>query len=129
MNGKKHGKGKLQLKDGTRYKGEFDNDMCSGLGILTYPDGARYEGEFLDGWFHGLGIFYRSDGMKFEGEFRGGKIDGYGLVTFNDNNHGFPRNEGCFKDCHFVQRKGCDEVIQKAEKIALMARLQFETER
>lgn len=84
----------------------------------------RYEGEFMQGWFHGHGVFWRSDGMKYEGEFRGGRIWGLGLVTFNDGSNGFPRNEGFFQDCRLVRRKRCPEIVQRAQKVALMARAQ-----
>lgn len=86
----------------------------------------RYEGEFINGWFHGYGIFWRADGMKFEGEFRGGKIWGHGLVTFKDFTHGFPRNEGFFQDCRLLRKRRCPEIVQKAQKCALMARSQCE---
>lgn len=101
----------------------------------------------MQGWFHGHGVFWRADGMKFEGEFRGGRIWGLGkrikyvieilivfrylkcmicagLVTFSDNSNGFPRNEGFFQDCRLVRKKKCSEIIQRAQKVAYMARAQ-----
>lgn len=87
---------------------------------------SRYEGEFHQGWFHGNGIFWRSDGMKYEGEFRGGKIWGLGLLTFQDFTHGFPRNEGFFQDCRFMRKRRCPDIVQRAQKCALMARSQCE---
>lgn len=84
----------------------------------------RFEGEFMQGWFHGHGIFWRADGMRYQGEFRGGRIWGLGLITFNDHTHGFPRNEGFFQDCRLVRKKKCPEVVQRAQKVALMARAQ-----
>lgn len=78
----------------------------------------------MQGWFHGHGIFWRADGMKYEGEFRGGRIWGLGLITFSDHTHGFPRNEGFFQDCRLVRKKRCPDVVQRAQKVALMARAQ-----
>lgn len=124
--GQKHGMGHLLLPDGTRYDGSFVNGVCSGLGIMNFPDGSKYEGEFMQGWFHGSGIFFRSDGMKYEGEFRGGRIWGLGLVTFSDLSNGFPRNEGFFQDCKLIRKKNCPDIVQRAQKIALMARVQCE---
>ncbi|XP_071443135.1 MORN repeat-containing protein 4 homolog isoform X2 [Hetaerina americana] len=126
VRGQKHGMGHLTLPDGTRYDGAFDSGLCGGLGVMRFPDGAKYEGEFMQGWFHGHGVFWRADGMKFEGEFRGGRIWGLGLVTFRDGTHGFPRNEGFFQDCRFVRKRRCPDVVQKAQKVALMARAQCE---
>ncbi|XP_045533955.1 uncharacterized protein LOC106720251 [Papilio machaon] len=122
--GQKHGMGHLLLPDGTRYDGCLASGMCSGLGVMAFPDGAKYEGEFMQGWFHGHGVFWRADGMKFEGEFRGGRVWGLGLVTFSDGSNGFPRNEGFFQDCKMVRRKRCPEVVQRAQKVAYMARAQ-----
>ena len=112
------------VSEGTRYDGSFQNGLCSGLGVMTFSDGAKYEGEFMQGWFHGRGIFWRADGMRFEGEFRGGRIWGLGLVTFSDGTHGFPRNEGFFQDCRLIRKKRCADIVQRAQKVALMARAQ-----
>ncbi|XP_070522522.1 MORN repeat-containing protein 4 homolog isoform X2 [Cardiocondyla obscurior] len=122
--GLKHGAGLLVFPNGTRYDGAFQNGLCSGLGVIVFPDGAKYEGEFMQGWFHGHGVFWRADGMKFEGEFRGGRVWGLGLVTFADGSHGFPRNEGFFQDCRLVRRRRCPDIIQRAQKISMMARTQ-----
>ncbi|XP_060517623.1 MORN repeat-containing protein 4 homolog isoform X2 [Cylas formicarius] len=120
--GKRHGNGHLLLADGTRYDGYFQDGLYNGLGVLTFTDGAKYEGEFFQGWFHGYGIFWRSDGMRHEGEFRGGKVWGLGLTTFKDNTNGFPKNEGFFQNCQLKLRKKCPDIIQKAQKISLLAR-------
>ncbi|KAL1122798.1 hypothetical protein AAG570_003124, partial [Ranatra chinensis] len=122
--GEKHGLGRLRFPDSTHYHGTFNNGLCSGLGVMSFPDGAKYEGELMQGWFHGHGVFWRADGMKFEGEFRGGRIWGLGMVTFADGTHGFPKNEGFFQDCKLMRKKQCQDVVQRAQKVALMARAQ-----
>ena len=45
-----------------------------------------------------------------------------GLVTFSDETNGFPRHEGYFQDCRFMRRLKCGDVIQRAQKVALLAR-------
>lgn len=45
-----------------------------------------------------------------------------GLVTYKDGTHGFPRNEGYFQDCRLLRHKKCPDLVQRAQKIALMAR-------
>lgn len=47
-----------------------------------------------------------------------------GLVTYADGSHGFPRNEGFFQDCRLVRRRRCPDIIQKAQRISMMARAQ-----
>ncbi|XP_050307671.1 MORN repeat-containing protein 4 homolog [Anthonomus grandis grandis] len=123
--GTMQGDGHLLLPGGIRYDGCFDEGLFHGLGVLTFPDGARYEGEFFQGWFHGYGVFWRADGTRHEGEFRGGKIWGLGLTTFNDDTHGFPRNEGYFQECQLKRRRGCSDTVQKAQKVAFTARTKF----
>lgn len=81
----------------------------------------------MQGWFHGHGIFWRSDGMMYEGEFRGGRLWGLGMITFSDYTHGFPRHEGYFQDCRMIKKQKCPEVIQRAQKVALMAKAQSES--
>ncbi|XP_063912981.1 MORN repeat-containing protein 4 homolog [Zophobas morio] len=120
--GQKHGYGHLLIPQGTRYDGFFHENLFTGLGLLTFPDGAKYEGEFLDGWYHGYGVFWRADGMRYEGQFRGGKMWGLGVVTFSDGSNGFPKYEGFFENCKFLKKCDCAEVVQKAQKVAFMAR-------
>ena len=45
-----------------------------------------------------------------------------GLVTFSDATNGFPRHEGHFQDCKFMKRLKCGDVVQRAQKVALLAR-------
>ncbi|KAG5867761.1 hypothetical protein JTB14_013837 [Gonioctena quinquepunctata] len=125
--GKRQGEGHISFPNGVRYDGSFEDGAFHGRGVLTFPDGAKYEGEFSKGWFHGYGVFWRADGTRQEGEFRGGRIWGLGLTTFSDNTHGFPRNEGFFHDCQMKSLKKCPEVVQKAQRIAFMARHRFIT--
>ncbi|XP_030748234.1 MORN repeat-containing protein 4 homolog isoform X2 [Sitophilus oryzae] len=113
-NGQMHGEGQLLLPDGTKYDGCFEEGLYNGLGVLTFSDSSRYEGEFYQGWFHGYGVFWRSDTTRHEG-----------LTTFSDNTHGFPRNEGFFQECNLKRRKNCPDVVQKAQKVAFMARKKF----
>lgn len=49
-----------------------------------------------------------------------------GLITFKDGTHGLPRHEGFFKDCKMIQKKKCPEVINDAQRAAMMARIQAE---
>ncbi|XP_044262495.1 MORN repeat-containing protein 4 homolog [Tribolium madens] len=120
--GRRHGYGHLKFRNGNRYDGFFEDGLFHGLGMLTFSDGAKYEGEFTDGWFHGYGIFWRADGMRHEGQFCGGKMWGLGLTTFKDGSNGFPRYEGFFQDCKILKTIKCPEAVQKAQKIAFMAR-------
>lgn len=49
-----------------------------------------------------------------------------GLVTYADGSNGFPRNEGFFQDCRFMRKARCPQVIQRAQKVAHIARAQMD---
>jgi hypothetical protein len=63
---KKHGKGKMNYKNGTSYEGEWADDFRHGLGVFTWPDGSRYEGHFTTGKMggEGNGVYYDASGKK-----------------------------------------------------------------
>ena len=56
--GKRHGKGVRVFPDGSRYEGEWFQDLCHGFGVYVGggPLGVRYEGEWKDGRRHGAGV-------------------------------------------------------------------------
>ena len=64
--GKREGKGKLQMSTGDHYSGEFMNGFFHGLGVLVHSDGGKYEGSFELGRYHGHGIYTHSDRTKYE---------------------------------------------------------------
>lgn len=41
-----NGKGVYSWPDGTKYEGQFINDLKNGQGVLFYTDGRKYDG----GW-------------------------------------------------------------------------------
>lgn len=57
MENKQEGTGKEYWSDGTRYEGDFVNNMKHGNGKLSLPDGAVYLGEFYENQMHGKGYF------------------------------------------------------------------------
>eukprot|EP00800_Vazella_pourtalesii_P007290 TRINITY_DN19705_c0_g1_i1.p1 TRINITY_DN19705_c0_g1~~TRINITY_DN19705_c0_g1_i1.p1 ORF type:complete len:148 (-),score=33.06 TRINITY_DN19705_c0_g1_i1:8-451(-) len=122
--GMRHGFGKLNFADGTKYNGKFSEGLFNGNGSLTFPDGTKYEGEFVKGKYHGYGVYMRADGMKFEGQFVDGKVSGYGQVTFADGSCGRPRNEGKFDNNKCVKRCKAIDSIKKANQAVSTARTQ-----
>lgn len=112
----------MKFPDGSQYYGSFNKGLCDGNGIMIFSDHSRYEGEFRGGKFNGYGIFERSDGMKYEGQFRDGKIEGLGLVTYSDQTHGLPRNEGYFENNKIIRRQKCHNEIHRARQAAQRAK-------
>ena len=85
--GKSHGKGSVEWKNGDVYEGDFRNGSRTGKGKLTFSDGAVYVGSFYRGEMMEGKITY-SDGGCFEGSFLfGGE---FGFVHY----HLGPRSKG-----------------------------------
>ena len=70
----------MTLSNGSKYVGEFKNDMFNGTGIFTWPGGERkYIGDFKDGQMHGKGLISFKDELECEGEFSHGQK--HGVIT------------------------------------------------
>ena len=78
-----HGTGTMTLPDGTKYVGEFNDGVKSGLGKLEYANGTVYEGDFLGEAPHGRGVITTAEG-RYEGQLDAGSKHGLGKMTFAD---------------------------------------------
>lgn len=54
--------GSAALPDGSKYTGEWRNNVFHGRGTHTLPNGQRYVGEFIDGKRDGRGVEYAANG-------------------------------------------------------------------
>lgn len=107
VNGKLHGKGRLEWRNGARYEGqfadglmegdgklvfasgdeyvgEFRNGMLDGLGRKQMKDGSVYAGDFKRDLYHGRGQLEHANGDVYQGEFINGKYEGRGALVFKD---------------------------------------------
>jgi len=105
-NGKKHGKGSLQVGNFTffskkliktvgcyEYVGQFRNDKMHGKGTLkiygkkNVKDGAKYVGEFENGIMSGKGTLIDENELfgkhKYTGKFKNGKFNGKGKIEYS----------------------------------------------
>ena len=81
----KHGcYGESISKEGTKYVGEFSNNIPDGRGVSSFSSGAKYIGEFKDGLRHGDGTYYYVNGNVYRGSWSNGKRNGEGTLTFSD---------------------------------------------
>ncbi|XP_031421431.1 MORN repeat-containing protein 1 isoform X2 [Clupea harengus] len=91
--GVKQGNGKVVMKDGSYYEGEFVNGEIEGNGVRYWAKtGSTYSGQFSAGELHGFGVFQHGNGEKYEGEFAWGLREGHGLLVDRDGQ----TYEGCF---------------------------------
>ena len=55
------GIGLFVWKDGSKYYGNYKNNVKEGKGKFVWPDGKCFEGNFLNGQPHGKGILTLTD--------------------------------------------------------------------
>ena len=70
VNGLKEGFGTCFFPEGSRYVGEWRNDLMHGLGKLYYSGNVlAYEGQWANNEFHGSGKVYCFEPVQFDGPF------------------------------------------------------------
>ena len=72
------------LKLGSRYVGQFRENLRNGMGRYFLADGSVYDGQWRDGVMNGLGVFTWPDGSIFDGVWKDGKRNGQGLLRKAD---------------------------------------------
>jgi hypothetical protein len=78
----RHGMGTYVLPDGSVYSGQWREGMMSGRGVFTWPDGAVYDGEWKDGKRHGLGLLKTADVFTYDGMWVQNSMEGRGSATY-----------------------------------------------
>jgi hypothetical protein len=64
--GKRHGLGTFESKEGDTYVGDYVSDRFDGLGEQVFENRDRYIGQFEDDKFHGVGIWNEGFQYKFD---------------------------------------------------------------
>ena len=71
------GHGKLLMKDGTYYEGQFVNGEINGHGFKFFAGAnCKYTGQFLNGEMHGHGVMQYRDESIYEGQWVKNKKQG-----------------------------------------------------
>jgi hypothetical protein len=70
VDGKLHGRGRIEWANGAVYEGEVADGLLSGQGRMRYANGNVYEGEFRDGLMSGRGRLEDPEREVYEGRFR-----------------------------------------------------------
>lgn len=71
-------KGVLKFSYGV-YEGVVVNGNATGIGTLTYNNGSKYVGQFRDNIMHGFGVLVVGKKDIYMGSFKRGVRDGYGI--------------------------------------------------
>jgi antitoxin component YwqK of YwqJK toxin-antitoxin module len=73
-------------EDGSSYIGTKLNDKKHGQGALTLANGSKYDGDWKDDLMCGLGkLYYDSGKLAYKGGFFMNKVDGYGCMYNGQN--------------------------------------------
>lgn len=78
----RHGSGTYVLPDGSVYSGQWREGLMCGRGDLTWPDGSVYVGDWKDGKRHGIGLLKTSDGFVYDGGWVHNSMEGRGSATY-----------------------------------------------
>ncbi len=97
VDGKHHGRGRMEWDNGDRYEGEFAKGLFSGKGRFSSRSGTVYDGEFRDGFMSGRGRMQMLDGSLYVGEFRDDYFNGTGRYEMPDDEV----YEGLFENGYF----------------------------
>ena len=81
---KANGWGIYEHKDGDIYKGEYENDRTNGYGEYTHGNGAIYYGYWTNDMQFGIGYEVWTDSSKYTGEYNKGKKEGIGTYVWQD---------------------------------------------
>ena len=74
----------LYLDSQQKYTGVYKNGKYHGAGVIEYRNGDRFEGYFQEGKANGYGRYFLSNGDVLEGIWEEQKYVGPGIYTFVD---------------------------------------------
>ena len=73
------------------YEGEWERGKMQGTGTYYYGSsdplqlGSRYTGEFKENLRYGMGRYFLADGSIYDGQWRDGVMNGLGVFTWPDS--------------------------------------------
>ena len=80
-----NGIGLMEWSDNAYYFGEFQNDKRTGCGMYKYNNQDMYFGGFLENNFHGKGLYYQADNKKYYfGNNNNHKRTGHSFIMYED---------------------------------------------
>ena len=76
----RHGHGEYHYQNKCfKYEGQYANGIKHGKGIMQLPNGSSYEGDFKNGEITGNGLRRWADGTTYSGSFKLGEMNGQGV--------------------------------------------------
>jgi len=80
------GAGTRIYSDGSRYTGDWANNVRSGKGRWSSTAGIFYDGQWVLDQFNGKGHLIKPNGTTYRGHFRRDKKHGPGKITYSNHN-------------------------------------------
>jgi len=113
LKNKRHGHGVFYYPDGSKYDGEWNENLREGHGIYTYPNNDTYEGEWKNHQRDGRGTYtYAATKAKYIGTWNSGKRQGPGEMEFGQYRYvgkfheNYPKGKGKFVFQNGYQQNG-----------------------
>ncbi len=78
----RNGIGRYFLADGSVYDGQWRDGVMNGLGVFTWPDHSMYDGVWKDGKRNGQGLLKKADGFIYDGQWVNNTMDGRGIAIY-----------------------------------------------
>ena len=85
VDNKPHGKGKMNLSDGSVYEGQWERGSKI-KGKMTFANGAVYEGDWKWNQRSGKGTYTWNSGKVYEGDWKFDRISGKGKMKYKNGN-------------------------------------------
>lgn len=76
----RHGVGNCSWPDGSRYRGDWVQNVRHGNGVFTLADGTTYEGEWVNDVKHGKGMLKYPNGETIIGYWQNDRLNGLAKV-------------------------------------------------
>jgi hypothetical protein len=96
-NGMFEGRGRLILRKGDYFEGEFKQNKANGFGKYVNIKGEIYIGNWVDDKQEGDGELILKDGSRYNGQFKKGLKNGKGKISWTDSSY----YEGDFANNYF----------------------------
>ena len=96
-NGMFEGRGRLILRKGDYFEGEFKQNKANGFGKYVNIKGEIYIGNWVDDKQEGDGELILKDGSRYNGQFKKGLKNGKGKISWTDSSY----YEGDFVNNYF----------------------------
>jgi len=81
----RHGHGEIVYSSGSKYVGQWANDVREGKGLYTFECGDVYDGGWSNGMYNGHGSYVGNASDSYDGQWKDDKMHGHGRYTYHES--------------------------------------------